>query len=738
MFEYLMPSLLMRSFPDTLLDQTCRRAVRRQIQYGRHYRIPWGMSESAYGVVDRHGTYQYKAFGIPGLGLKRGLADDLVVAPYATVLALRVDPNAAIANLDALARAGAEGPLGYYDAVDYTPRKAYEPVEPAKATDSPRGVVVRTYMAHHQGMSLVALTNALLADVMVSRFHGDSRVKATELLLQERVPREAAAEPPRPAEESRRALVAPVSAAAPLSSPHTFYPHAQFLSNGSYVTVVTNAGGGAASGGASPFTRWREDRTTDPGGQFIYLRDVRSASSGRRPISATTQEPDDYLVTFSNERAVFRRTDDSIDSQLELVISAEEDVEVRRLSLTNRATTRGRSRTSYAEIVLGRQEDDVAHPAFGKLFIETEYLHDSSALLCGRRPRAASEPGAWAFHTLSVDGRAQSPTEWESSRARFLGRGRGPDRPLSLDGRSLSGTTGAVLDPVVSLRQRVRLQPGGFARVSFATGAAPDRDTARALAQKYHDPGAAARAFSMAYTQSQMMLRHLGISGELARQYDRLASRVLYLDESLRAEPSTLTANARTQESLWVHGVSGDLPILLVKVVEDDDLTLVRQVLQAQEYWRLQGLSADVVILNEHPISYLDEVQEHLAALIESGPWSSGSSVRANLPDSRRRSRDADRVLFESLAGGPGRQPRRAVPSSSTGPAAPTTADKPIPQESVWSEAPAPIEQAVPDDGQRCAALHTGETRVRPRVVRRGRNPAPWPTSWRIPGSGRS
>ena len=695
MFEYLMPTLLMRSFPGTLLDRTCRRAVRRQIQYARQYGIPWGMSESAYNVVDRHGTYQYKAFGVPGLGLKRGLADDLVVAPYATALALQVDPKVAMENFERLTRAGGEGPLGYYEAIDYTQRKSYEHDEATTASTHPPGVVVRTYMAHHQGMTLVALANALLDDVMVTRFHADSRVKATELLLQERVPREAAAEPPRPAEESRSALVAPISRLRRFRSPHSFYPHAQFLSNGTYVTVVTNAGGGGSRWRNLSITRWREDRTIDPGSHFVYLRDVRSERVWSATYQPTFWEPEEYLVTFSGERAVFRRTDDGIDTQLEIVVSAEEDVEIRRLSITNKSDrTREIEVTSYAEIVLGRQDDDVAHPAFGKLFIETEHLPGSAALLCGRRARAAGEPGAWAFHTLSVDGRPQSPTEWETSRARFLGRGRAPDRPVALDGRSLSGTTGAVLDPIVSLRQRVRLQPGGFARLSFATGAASDRETALRLAQKYHDPGAAARAVSMSYTHSQMLLRHLGITSEQARQYDRLASRVLYLDESLRADPTVLAKNERGQEGLWPHGISGDLPIVLVHVVEDDDLALVRQVLQAQEYWRLQGLSADVVVLNEHPISYLDEMQEHLAALIESGPWGAWKDRPGGVFLIRSDGlAEADRLLLESTARAVlvGNRGELAQQLDRPAPTAVAPAEEPIPQRIVWSDTIAPV-----------------------------------------------
>ena len=290
---------------------------------------------------------------------------------------------------------------------------------------------------------------------------------------------------------------------------------------------------------------------------------------------------------------------------------------MRRLAVTNHSDRpREIEVTSYAEIVLAPPADDLAHPAFGKLFVETEYLPESAALLCHRRTRAPDEPGAWAIHVLSLEGRKQGPVEWETDRARFLGRGRGPENPQALDGRSLSGTTGFVLDPVVSLRQRIRLAPGGFMRLSFATGMASTRETALALAQRYHEPSAAARTFALAYAHAQISLRHLGISSEQALLFERLASRVLYADGSLRASPEILARSTLGQEGLWPHGISGDLPILLVRVVEEDDVPLVRQVLQAQEYWRLKGLSADVVILNEHPVSYLDEMH----ALLDGPP----------------------------------------------------------------------------------------------------------------------
>ncbi|WP_305068752.1 GH36-type glycosyl hydrolase domain-containing protein [Luteitalea sp. TBR-22] len=620
MFEYLMPSLLMRSFPGTLLDTTNTGAIARQVQYGRQRGVPWGISESAYNVRDRHDTYQYKAFGVPGLGFKRGLADDLVVAPYATALALPLAPEAALRNLARLSAAGADGGFGYYEAIDYTHRGPA--LDEAAATTAPQGVVVRTYMAHHQGMTLLAATNALLDDVMVERFHADSRVKATELLLQERVPRQAASAPPRPADLTRTPWTPPSIPLRRFRSPHTFDPHAQFLSNGSFVTVVTAAGGGYSRWRDLAITRAREDRTTDVGSECVYLRDVRSGVVWSPTWFPTMREPDDCFVTFASDKAVYRGSDEDIESMLEVVVAAGDDVEVRRLSLTNRSDrVREIEVTSYAEIVLGRAEDDFAHPAFGKLFVQTEYLPETTTLICSRRPRAEDEPRVWVFHVLSLDGHSSSQTEWETSRARFLGRGRTMAAPRALDGRSLSGTTGAVLDPVVSLRQRVRLEPGGFARLAFATGAADTREGALALARRYHDRGAATRAGSMAFTHSQMLVRHLGISSDLARQYDRLASRVLYLDQSLRATPEALAENTLGQSGLWAHGISGDLPVLLVRVQEADDLRLVRQVLQAQEYWRVKGLRADVVILNEHPADYLDQVHEGLSSLIAGGSW---------------------------------------------------------------------------------------------------------------------
>ena len=620
-FEYLMPLLVLRSHPETLLESTSRTVVRAQMLYGRRHHVPWGISESAYHTTDQHGNYQYKAFGVPGLGLKRGLGEDLVIAPYATALAATVDPAAAAANFRRLAREGANGRYGFVEALDFTPRKS-QVAEGETPAETPRVQPVRAWFAHHQGMSMVSLANAVLGSPMVRRFHSDPRVQATEPLLQERVPRYVPVIQPRPAEQTRVEPIVAAIAPRRFRSPHTHFPAAHFLSNGRYTTIVTNAGGGTSNWYGRAVTRHRDDPTSDPGSQFIYLRDVRSGriwSAAHQPVC---REPESYRVTFHEDDVVFLRSDDRIETRLEIMVSPEDDVEVRRVTLVNHDDVlREIEVTSLVEIVLAPIHEDLAHPAFPKLFLETEYRPECTALLCGRRPRSAEEQSLWAMHAVSAEDGNLGMIEWETDRRRFVGRGRTFEDPVALDGRALSGTTGAVLDPILSLRRRVRIAPGGQVRLAFATGVATSRAAAISLAEKYDDPTSAARTHALSMTQTTMRLRHLGISTDEAKLYERLASHVLWTDGSLRASPEYLAVNTLGQAGLWAHGISGDLPILVVRVVEEGGFSLVRQALRAQEYWRLKGLSADLVILNEHPMSYLAEMHGQLQGLLEKGPW---------------------------------------------------------------------------------------------------------------------
>ena len=629
MFEYLMPALVMHSPARSLLDQTCRLVVRRQIQYGAERGVPWGVSESAFNARDLEMTYQYSNFGVPGLGLKRGLSEDVVVAPYATALAAMFDPRAAVRNFAQLARIGAGGRYGFYEAIDYTAARIPEDKDFA---------VVCAFMAHHQGMSLLSIANVL--DVrrdgaMPARFHAAPLVQATELLLQERTPRDVAVARPR-AEE--------VSAAAQAGGPtepvvrryhalHTAAPKTHLLGNGRYTVMLTSAGSGysrcrdlsAGSAGSVDFavTRFREDATRDPWGSFLFLRDTQSGEVWSAGFQPSGVEPDSYEASFSEDRAEIVRRDGAITSRLEVVVSPEDDAEVRRLSLINHGfRSREIEITSYAEVVLAPPAADLAHPAFSNLFVETEWIPRLGALLASRRPRSQSEQRLWAAHVATgTDAAGADDTagesQYETDRARFLGRGRGVRTPMSvIDGLSLANTAGAVLDPIFSLRRRVRLAPGTTTRVTFTTLVAPSRETAVVLAEKYRDSGAFERAAAMAWTQAQVQLRHLGIQPDEANLFQRLANRLLYSDPTLRPPAEILRRNTLGPSALWPHGISGDLPIILVRIDEIDDIGIVRQLLQAQEYFRLKRLAVDLVILNERAASYVQDLQNALEAVV--------------------------------------------------------------------------------------------------------------------------
>jgi len=628
MFEYLMPTLVMREPEGSLLHQTARLIVSRQIEYGGQLGVPWGFSESAYNYRDLEFTYQYSNFGVPGLGLKRGLSENMVVAPYATALASMVEPTAAVRNFARLADAGGCGRYGWYEALDYTPGRIPEGKSVA---------VVRAYMAHHQGMSLVAIANTLRDGSMRKRFHASPIVQATELLLQERPPRDVAVKWVRAEEVGQTTLVREI--VPPMlrrfGSPHDRIPRSHLLSNGGYAVMITAAGSGYSRWGNLAVSRWREDVTCDPWGSYVYLRDVESGylwSAGYHPSGA---KPDSYEVTFSEDRAEIARRDGTLTTTLDIVVSPEEDGDVRRVSISNLGVrTREIELTSYAEVVLASASDDTAHPAFSKLFVQTEFVPELEALLATRRRPAPGEQEMWTAHLAVVEGQSPEAVQFETDRARFLGRGNGIRTPISVvSGRRLSNTVGTVLDPIFSIRRRVRIPPGATVRVSFWTLVARTRDEIMALADKHHDVAAYERAATLAWTQAQVQLHHLGATSDEAHLFQRLANRILYSDPTLRPSPEILKRNDLGPTALWAHGISGDLPIVLCRIDEAEHLETVRQLIRAHHYWRMKQLAVDLVIVNERSTSYVQDLQSALESVVRVNMWRS-SGGKDSVPGS--------------------------------------------------------------------------------------------------------
>ena len=646
MFEYLMPLLVMRNYPNTLLYETYKTIVQRQIEYGEERGVPWGISEAAYNVRDLHLNYQYGPFGVPGLGLKRGLIEDLVVAPYATMLAAEIDPHESMKNLRRLQKEGALGPYGYYESIDYTAERLPE---------GQKSVLIRAYMAHHQGMSFVSLANVLQEDVVERRFHADPAVQATELLLQERIPVGVPAAHPRAEEvltgrvvQTMPGMITRTYESADYSTPRT-----QLLSNGTYNVMITTAGSGYSQCEENAVTRWREDVTRDDWGAFIYLRDVRSGtvwSAGHQPVRRRAQL---YHVAFSEDKADFRRVDSGISTRMEVVVSAEDNAEVRRVSLTNNSSrVREIELTSYAEVVLNTPSADAAHQAFSNLFIETEFFAGENALLAHRRVRSPEEKPIWGIHVVVAEGDLVGAVQYETDRGRFLGRGRTVRNPVAvMEDRPLSNTTGAVLDPVFSLRRRVRIQPNQTVRCTFSTAVARTREEAMALADKYHDPNIFERELRLAWTKAQVQMSHLKIDAEEAHLFQRFAARVVYSDPSLRPRPHVLALNTKSQSSLWAHGISGDLPIAVVRISKEDDLRTVRKLVRGHEYLHFKGLKIDLVILNDTPSSYLQILHQELETIVRTsglqGLQDKPGGVYLRRADQMA---EADRILLHAVA----------------------------------------------------------------------------------------
>ncbi len=611
MFEYLMPLLVMRNYRETLLSETYEAIVSRQIEYGRERGVPWGISESAYAARDLHFNYQYGPFGVPGLGLKRGLIEDLVVSPYSTILASNISPHDAMQNLRALERASALTPYGFYEALDFTPERVKK---------GERCTLVRAFMAHHQGMSLIALDNLLNDAVMQNRFHSDPSIRATEMLLHERIPRAVQAVHPRAEEVLTGRVVRTLTGLVTRAydTPDLPTPRTQLLSNGTYSVMLTTAGGGYSMSGPMAVSRWRADTTRDNWGSFVYVRDVRSGAVWSTGYQPTCVKPNTYEVAFSEDKADFWRRDGGILTHYEVIVSGEDNSELRRVSITNHSSRpREIELTSYAEVVLAPPASDLAHPAFSNLFVETEFYFPHQALLARRRPRSSEDEPVWGVHLIAASTQTIAGIQYETDRARFLGRGRSTADPVAvIEDRPLSNTVGPVLDPIFSLRCRVRLQPNETAQLVFTTGVAESRDKAIMLAEKYRDPGIFERESRLAWTRAQVEMNHLHIDPDEAHLFQRLAGRVLYPDSSLRPRPHVLALNKLTQSGLWPHGISGDLPIVILRLEREEDVPMMRQLLRAHQYLRSKGLQFDLVIMNDHPTGYAQALQDSLHASV--------------------------------------------------------------------------------------------------------------------------
>jgi cyclic beta-1,2-glucan synthetase len=645
MFEYLMPTLFTKNYAGTFLSDSYYTAINAQVSYGNEKKVPWGISESGYFAFDINLNYQYRAFGVPALGYKRDLPDDLVIAPYASLIGLSLKPQAVLENMAQLEKLNMLGRFGFYESLDCTKTRIPAGQEYA---------VVQSYMAHHQGMILMAACNYLSHDVMVQRFHADEHIQSVELLLQEKIPQNPPIEYPHPDGmidvPERVHSVSSVPWRVPVDSP---IPQVHVLSQGDSSVLITNAGSGFIQWRGLALTRWQSDATLDPWGTWIYLQDCESGmlwSASCQPIGCASEHQE---VLFYPHKVEFRRWDNGISLRTEITVSPD-GVEIRRLNILNDSDLPRRIKlTSYSEVVLALQSADRQHPAFNKLFIESEYLSKENVLLFQRRKRSANETPVVLAHALVIEAGRKVTGEHETDRARFVGRSQTAHDPLALQDAKhhLSGTTGGTLDPIFSLAQEIDLKPHVKTRVTFLTLAASSRSDALEKLSLYQTGQSIHRAFDEARAHSERELIDLELNSTSIENFQRLLSALLYPAVTLRSAPHILAQNGMGQSGLWAFGISGDYPILLVRI-RDSETSLLSEALQAFTYWRNHHVVVNLVILNEQDTGYALDLHNSIHRQIQR----MGAGVLLNQRDGifvlhTDQLKETDLILLETVAG---------------------------------------------------------------------------------------
>ena len=609
MFEYLMPGLVLDEPAGSALASASLAAVREQRAFASQHDVPWGMSECAYAASDHTLAYQYAPQGVPRLALRRTPPDDLVVAPYATALAALCVPQAAAANLRRLQALGARKDWGFMEALDYSPERQ---------TDSSRFAPVQTFMAHHQGMSLVALSNVLLGNVVRRWTMADARIAAVAPLLQERVPSEVARllDPPPAWVRDRRADPAAGASRDVVPGENALQP-TQLLSNGQYsVTLRANGAGWSRFAGAD-VSRWRDDALRDAYGSFFYLRRV----AGTAPVSITQHPAPDpaahYKASFHADRVVLEAAWPDLRTCCTVWVSPEDDIELRRIEVWNTsAQAVDLELISMFEVVLAAARADEAHPAFTNLFVTADWRAQEHALYFARRPRLADEEGLHAVHFVAHADDQLLSVQPQTDRARWLGRGHDASHPLAhfepaavVDGEQVTG-----LDPLAALSMRLHLPPHGKAELVVCTAAAVDRDTLEGLVDRYRQRQLVERSGLMSATLASVRLRAMRVGAE-----DRAAllSMTTLLTSLLTRPPGGPDDPACDRRTLWRLGISGDRPLIVVNIGAAQGLRLVHALTQALQWWCWGGVACDLVLINGEQRSYLMPVQAELLVLAD-------------------------------------------------------------------------------------------------------------------------
>lgn len=603
MFEYFMPYIVMKNFEYTLMDETYEFCVYSQKKYAKKLEIPWGISESAYYLQDLNYNYQYKAFGIPWLGVKRGLKEEVVVSPYSTVISIDKDSRNAIKNIKELKKEDAYGKYGFYDAIDYTPNRV----------GNKKKEIVKTYMAHHQALILLSLNNFFNNGILKDRFSRNQEIKAVEILLQERVPQNTIFTKRKKEKiETLKYKDYEEYSERVINNPEGFV---NILSNDNYTLLVKDNGEGYSACGETLITRHKDGKRKC---NIVFVKDINCGEVWTNIQDKSYKKADEYKVVFSPAFCKFLRSDKQIDTVTKIAISPEDNVEVRSMKLINhRENDVLLDVISYLECALSSKDADISHPAFNNLFLIGKRYKD--ACILERRNRNANDEKRFLIHFVFKEEDIEESFDLEMDKNRVLGSGRGIDNAIVAENdRNYTNEVLPNTNSIISYKNNVVVKTGQSQTINYVYGYANTLEECEDIYEKYHDSAMINRVFEFAVSRSLVENRFLSYRNKDMVLYNDIVGKIIDGTGTRKKYEKQIMANRLKQRDLWKFGISGDLPIILLKIKNVSETELLKQLVRFQEYVHHKNIKIDLIILNEENNSYEEYVKEKIYEIINS------------------------------------------------------------------------------------------------------------------------
>ena len=607
-FEYLMPNINIRKYPGSLLDESTKFLIMSQKEYCKKLNIPWGISEAAFNLKDLNSNYQYKAFGIPWLGLKRGLGDELNITPYASVLAITDEPKEVIENLKKLKEEGMYSKFGFYEALDYTQDRL---------NYGKKNAIVKTYMAHHQALILLSINNLLNNKVLQTRFMKNPEIEAIDILLQERMPTDVVITKQKKEKVNKIKYKNYEQYSERIYTKlNTELNNCNLISNDNYQVCIKENGEGFSSYKNLLINRFKQTDDYNQG-VFFYLKNIKS----RKVWSATPLESisksENFKISFTPDTAKFTRKDDNIKTKLSIVIAPNEPVEIRRLEIENEGNTEETIEVSSVfEPVLSTKEQEYAHPAFNNLFLKYEYLQNTNSILIKRNKRG-NQNAVYLGVNLYTENEIIGDLEYEIDKQKLCGRGNLKVPKMIENSIPFSRTLGIVTDPVVAMRRTIKIKPGEKVSLNLLVTISENKNDIERIIKDYQNSEIIERTFELSKARVEEENRYLGIKAKDIEKYQKLLSFIIFENETRKLYLKNLHKKQYSQSCLWKYGISGDLPILVVKIKDVNDIYVVEDLLKAYEYFSVKNIKIDLIILNEEENVYEKYVKEEVEKQIQ-------------------------------------------------------------------------------------------------------------------------